>query len=215
MAFQLRLLITILMLNLAGCATPPPSQQPPPEPPHIPETTWQQADCEIHEVTIETQRQAIAFARGQMEQWRQLASDRAETDFIPWFSSYTTQQWLTAKVAWYTLSSNPGDSPPAERLASYMQEQYYDRVLAPTAKTIDPVLLVAQTTHHFIRQLRQQLALIPRRHGIPEDQFRTHLNGIRAIAIDTSPPYHATLLDITRSEQAINNRVEIQAAPPA
>jgi hypothetical protein len=41
-----------------------------------------------------------------MERWKLLVRERAEADFIPWFSSYWTQQWLTAKVAWYKLGSD-------------------------------------------------------------------------------------------------------------
>lgn len=201
MMILLRLLCIALMLALAGCATPPPVLPPTPAAVQIPEHVWQQVDQEILSESAAAKAQATGFARRQMERWRQLAADRAETDFIPWFSSYTTQQWLTVKVAWYKLNTNEGDdSQPEERLAAYLQEQYYERVLAPVAKEVDPVSLVGQSTKLFTQHLRQGLRAIPSRHGIPEDRFAQRLKGIRAIALTAPPAHNATLHDIVSTD---------------
>ncbi|MCG2575498.1 hypothetical protein LZ012_00655 [Dechloromonas sp. XY25] len=196
----LRLLCLALMLALAGCATQPPAPLRAPAPVQIPEQVWQQVDHEILGEAVAARAQATSFARRQMEHWRQLAADRAETDFIPWFSSYTTQQWLTVKVAWYKLNAGEGDSQAEDRLAAYLQEQYYERVLAPVAREVDPVSLVGQSTKLFIQHLRQGLRPIPSRHGIPEAQFAERLNGIRAIALSPPPAPGASLNDIVATD---------------
>ena len=116
MMIKLRLLCLVLLLALAACATPPPPVPAPALPSEIAEDARQQLDREIHAEAIAAKAVATGFARRQMERWRELATDRAETDFIPWFSSYLTQQWLTTKVAWYTLNSGEGDPSPEDRL---------------------------------------------------------------------------------------------------
>ncbi|HLO62449.1 MAG TPA: hypothetical protein VK165_05730 [Azonexus sp.] len=199
MMTALRLLCLALMLALAGCATQPPAPPPAPPPVPIPEQVWQQVDQEILGEAVTAKAQATNFARRQMERWRQLAADRAETDFIPWFSSYTTQQWLTVKVAWYKLNAGDGDNPPEDRLAAYLQEQYYERVLAPAAREVDPVALVGQSTKLFTQHLRQGLRPIPSRHGIPEASFAERLKGIRAITLSPPAP-SASLRDIVSAD---------------
>lgn len=196
----LRLLCLAVMLALAGCATQLPVPPPAPAPVQIPEQVWQQVDQEILSESIAAKAQATGFARRQMERWRQLTADRAETDFIPWFSSYTTQQWLTVKVAWYKLNAGEEDGQAEDRLAAYLQEQYYERVLAPVAREVDPVALVGQSTKLFTQHLRQGLRPIPSRHGIPETQFAERLNGIRAIALSPPPAPSASLNDIVSTD---------------
>lgn len=201
MTISLRLFCLVPMLALAGCATqtlpPPPAA---PSPVRISEEIWQQADRDIHRESVAGKDLATGFSRRQLERWRQLATDRAEIDFIPWFSSYVTQQWLTAKIAWYKLNAGEGEASPEERLAAYIQEQYYERVLAPVAREIDPVQLLGQSTRRFTQHLRQKLRTIPPRHAIPADSFAEHLKGIRAIALTASPAGNATLYDIVQTD---------------
>jgi hypothetical protein len=202
MTILLRPLCIASMLALAGCATQPLPPAPPAPSPvaEISEEIWQQVDRDIHHESVAAKDVATNFARRQMERWRQLAADRAETDFIPWFSGYVTQQWLTVKVAWYNLSAVDGETPPVERLAAYIQEQYYERVLAPVAREIDPVPLVGQSTKRFTQHLRQNLRPIPARYNIPADRFAEHLNGIRAIVLIATPAHNATLQDIVHTD---------------
>lgn len=202
MTILLRRLCIVLILALAGCATQPrpPAPLPPSPVEEISEDVWQQVDRDIHLESVAAKDLATNFARRQMERWRQLAADRAETDFIPWFSSYATQQWLTVKVAWYNLSASDGETPPVERLAAYIQEQYYDRVLAPVAREIDPIPLLEQSTRRFTQHLRQNLRTIPPRYDITAERFAEHLNGIRAIALIATPAHNATLQDIVNAD---------------
>ena len=200
MMIKLRLLCMLLLFALAGCATRPPPA-PPPEPPgEMAEDVRQQLDKEILAETRDAKAIAIGLARRQMERWRQLATDRAETDFIPWFSSYLTQQWLSAKVAWYTLNAGEGEPTPEDRLAAYMQEQYYDRVLAPVAREVDPLALPALATKRFSQELRLRLPPLPARHGLTAMQFDRRMKEIQAIRFAAPHTAHASLYDIVRTD---------------
>src|SRR5574343_1788831 len=200
MMIKLRLLCMLLLFALARCATRPPPPPPPKPPAEMAEDVRQQLDKEILAETRDAKAIAIGLARRQMERWRQLATDRAETDFIPWFSSYLTQQWLSAKVAWYTLNAGEGEPAPEDRLAAYMQEQYYDRVLAPVAREVDPLALPALATKRFSQELRLRLPPLPARHGLTAMQFDRRMKEIQAIRFAAPHTAHASLYDIVHTD---------------
>lgn len=183
----------LLVTTLTGCAAPQLVPEPEPEPPvAVSGETWQQIDCEIVIAARAASEPVQAFARRRMEDWRQLATQQAEVEFIPWFSSYWTQQWLSAKVAWYTLNQN-GGQPPVDRLSAYLQGQYHDRVLAPVAETVDPKALVGEATRRYVDELAGRLRRMPAHHGIPPSQFQQHLATIPAIVLAPPASHHAML----------------------
>src|SRR5512145_2141437 len=96
----LRALIVAVMVALTGCAT---KEERPPEPPPpvvIPESTWRRIDSDIFAASLEATGGATDFAHDRMQRWRNLVYQRTEAEFIPWFSSYWTRQWLTMKLTW-------------------------------------------------------------------------------------------------------------------
>lgn len=189
--FHLRFLTVALVLAVAvtGCATPvTPVRPPDPTPPaQVSESTWWQIGNDISAASLAAKESARHHARCAMEDWRTRVRKRTETDFIPWFTGYWTQQWLTMKLAWYKLSEEEGTDPAVERLAAYLQAQYHDRVLAPVAKEIDPDAVREQATKHYVQQLGKQLQAIPQRYGVPSDQFEHRMGGIPAIALAPHP----------------------------
>jgi hypothetical protein len=200
LAICLRLLIALLVSGLAGCTTlnrAPDLASPNP----VSENIWRQVDRDIVSESMAATDPAMRFARQQMEQWRQLVTLRVEADFIPWYASYGTQQWLAAKVAWYQLNSGDGGNPPVSRLAAYLQEQYHDRVLAPVAREVDPASVIGQATKLYIQRLRGQLQSIPARYGVPPVQFDWHLQNIPAIVLAPPPDHDASLYQIVYAEQ--------------
>ena len=87
---NLRSLIVAVLVVLAGCATAPPA---PVEVPQImvSPSTWQQVDREIVDASQSATDQAKIYARGAMDYWRTRVYQLTEENFIPWFSSYWTQ----------------------------------------------------------------------------------------------------------------------------
>ena len=195
----LRSLLIAWLLLLAGCATPDRARDPTP-PVEIPESTWWRVDNDIAAASLAATGPARNYARREMEGWRRRVQARTESDFIPWFTDYWTQQWLAIKVAWYKLGAEEGTDPAVDRLASYLQDQYGERVLTPVAREIDPDVVRSESTMLYIQILRERLQGIPWRHGVPEEQFARRLEDIPAIALSPPPTHGASLDQIVRAD---------------
>lgn len=197
--FNLRIVIVSLLVLLAGCATRDraPDLAPLVE---ISESIWRQVDSDIGAASLAAKGPAENYARGFMERWRGLVAGRNEADFIPWFTGYWTQQWLSIKVAWYKLGSGEEKDQAATRLAAYLQEQYHDRVLEPVAREVDPDEVREQATKLYVQLLGEQLRAIPRHHAVPLDQFDQRIRNIPAIALAPPPAHDASLYQLVRAE---------------
>jgi hypothetical protein len=188
--------IVAALLALAGCATgdrPPEAIAAPPVAPQV----WRQIDGELAAASLAAAEPAEAYARDAMAGWRLRIERRTESDFIAWFCSYWTQQWLAIKVAWYKLGS--GD-PAARRLAIYLQEQYRDRVLDPVAREIDPEVVRRQATTLYVTRLRERTDAIARRYAVPRDQFERRLGQIPAIALAPPTAHRASLYQLIHAD---------------
>ena len=199
-----------LMIVLAGCATPDdrvsglvtssvPENAPKVFVP-VPERTWLQVDSDIGAASLAASGPARSFARVQMEAWKKLVASKVETDFTPWFSNYWTQQWLSARVAWYKLNLPDDEEVVVTRLAAYLQTQYRERVQLPVAKEIDPEAVRAQATKYYVQRLREALQPIPLLHDIPPDQFDRRLRAIPAIELAPPPAHNASLYQIVHAD---------------
>lgn len=185
-------LALLLLLLLSACASPGP---PPPSPPPVlvADSTWWQVDRDIAAAARAATVPAGEHAGAAMAKWRQRVQHYCETDFIPWFTSYGTQQWLAIKVAWYRLGSEATADPAAGRLAAYLQEQYQERVLDPVVREVDPAMVRETATRIYQRTLGAALTGIRQRHAVPTDQFDRRLQRIPAISLAPPPAHDASL----------------------
>lgn len=196
---NLRSLIVVVLLALAGCATPP-SAPVVVVPVVVSQSTWQQVDREIVAASQDATEQARVYARGSMEHWRTRVYQQTEEVFIPWFSSYWTQEWLSIKVSWYTINAGDEQDASAKRLAAYLLEQYRRRVLEPVAVEIDPDAILGQATAFYVQLLGQQLQVISQRHGVPMAQLNERVNKIPAISLGPPPARDASLYQVVHAE---------------
>nr|WP_248921112.1 hypothetical protein [Pseudomonas entomophila] len=185
-----------LLLALAGCAGKHPPAPPPPQ--NLPAAVWQRIDQEIIEASAAAAGSANDYARRSMRVWKQQVQQRTENDFIPWFTGYWTQQWLTLKVAWYKMNSD--NEPPEKRLALYLQEQYHERVIEPVAEQINPEIIRDRASELYLQLLGQQLPEITQRYNAPPEQFSQRLNHIQAIALGPPEARNATLYQLLRAK---------------
>lgn len=197
--FTVYSLIAALLVALAGCAVPQDSAELAPTV-HVSESTWRRVDRDIGAASVAAGGQARGYAHNAMEEWMSRVRQLTEENFIPWYTSYWTQQWLAMKVAWYEMNNEEGIDLAAERLAAYLQEQYYTRVLGPVADDLDPNEVMGRTTALYVHALGDELEGIPQRYGVPLDQFDGRLEAIPAIVVATVPSRNASLYQTVRAE---------------
>ncbi|MEN8640551.1 hypothetical protein [Pseudomonas sichuanensis] len=192
------LLPACFILALAGCAGKRPPAPPPPQ--NLPAAVWQRIDQEIIEASAAAAGSANDYARRSMRVWKEQVQQRTENDFIPWFTGYWTQQWLTLKVAWYKINNGNGNEPPEKRLGLYLQEQYHQRVIDPVAEQINPEGIRDRASELYLQLLGQQLPAIIQRYNAPPEQFSQRLNRIPAIALGPPDARNATLYQLLRAK---------------
>ncbi|MDU9402867.1 hypothetical protein RTH46_10230 [Pseudomonas sp. zfem004] len=187
-----------LLLALTGCAGKHPPAPPPPQ--NLPPAVWQRIDQDIIEASAAAAGSANDYARRSMRVWKEQVQQRTENDFIPWFTGYWTQQWLTLKVAWYKMNNGNGNEPPEKRLGLYLQEQYHQRVVDPVAEQINPEGIRDRASELYLQLLGQQLPAIIQRYNAPPEQFSQRLNRIPAIALGPPDARNATLYQLLRAK---------------
>ena len=197
---NLRSLIVAVLVVLAGCATPERAPVVAQVVVVVSDSTWRQVDREIVAASQSATEQTRIYSRGAMDYWRTRVYQLTEENFIPWFSSYWTQEWLSMKVSWYTLNAKGEQDASAKRLAGYLLEQYQQRVLAPVAVEIDPDAILGQSTAFYVDILQEELQKTSKRHGIPMAQLNGRIQKIPAIALGPPPARNASLYQVVRTE---------------
>ena len=174
------------VMLLGGCAAP---RRPAPveiEQP-VAESTWREIECAIAERATEAEGPAESFARGEMERWKLLVGHRTEKEFIPWYSGYWTQRWLSVKSAWYRLSSGGDTAGPEKKLAAYLRDEYRDRVLQPVAGQIDFDTVRSHAGKIYLERMRELLVDLPGSYRLSERQFNAHLQTLPVIQLGPPP----------------------------
>lgn len=199
---KLPILISAALLVLAGCASAPPAQESKPVAPtiYIAPETWRMVDSDIWAASYLSKSEAEAYARSAVKYWMEQVRTRTESDFIPWYTSFGTQQWISIKVGWHGMNEPEGKETVAERLAEYLQRQYYERVLEPIAPKIDPHKIMERTAGLYVGSLNTELRDIRDRYGLPANTFRDRLESIQAINVYTVPQLRASLNQIFEAE---------------
>ncbi|TWC20996.1 MULTISPECIES: hypothetical protein [unclassified Pseudomonas] len=195
---MLRSLMLAVLIALAGCATTERGRSA--NAVTVSQDTWRQVDQQIIAASKSAVGQAEVYARGSMEHWRGLVYERTEAEFIPWFSSYWTQEWMAVRVSWYAASAKGEADSASNRLALYLQEQYREQVLEPVAVEIDPEAIRAAATSYYVRLLDQQVRVIAQRQQIPNELMNRRLHGIPAINLGPPAARNASLYEMVHTE---------------
>lgn len=188
-----------LVLALCGCAGHPSKPAVPVSP-----ATWRQVDADLEAASKTAAGKAEDYAQNAMQNWMDLVYQRTDNDFIPWFSSYWTQEWLGVRVAFYKLGAKQDDEA-ATRLANYLQGQYRKRVLDAVARQMDPDSIMQASTGYYLQELANQVKAMPDRYGIAQGDFDRRLQDIPAIVLGPPEARNASLFQLlqARSPQAV------------
>ena len=193
-------LLLVVVAALGGCAhAPVPVVEPPALYHQVPPGTWLAIDEQILNASVYARHESGAYARVAMDDWLTRVRRRIEAEFIPWYSSYWTQQWIATRVAWYKLHYNEGEITPEERLVSYLQEQFYTQVLEPVSSFVDPHVVMEETTAGYLRELKVLLDPLPFEYRIPPAAFNRRLDNIPAIVVLAVPLQDASLYEVLQA----------------
>jgi hypothetical protein len=185
---------------LIGCSHAPSPVVIPVEPLyHVQPGTWRLIDEQILSASVCARHESEAYARISMDDWRLRVRRRTEEVFIPWYSSYWTQQWMATRVAWYKLQYTEGEVTPEERLLNYLQQQFYEQVLEPVRGFVDPRAVMDGATAAYLRELKDRLEQLPFEYRIPVAAFNQHLESIPALVVLAVPLQDASLYEVLQA----------------
>jgi hypothetical protein len=134
-----------------------------------------------------------------MGEWLWRVRQGVEDVFIPWYSSYMTQQWITTRVAWYKLWYSEGEATPEERLVDYLQEQFYEQVLEPVSSFVDPHVVMVDVAGSYLRELKCRLDELPHEYHLPAPAFSQHLESIPAIVVQQESLPDVSLYEVLQA----------------
>jgi hypothetical protein len=186
-------LLIVIITVTSGCFQPPAKTVAQPPPYHFQPETLRAINEGIFTASVQARHESEAYARVAMEEWLWRVRRRIEEVFIPWYSSYGIQQWMTAKVVAFKLLYTEGEATPEERLVSYLQEQFYEQVLEPVSSFVDPQTVMEDAAINYLRELRERLDRLPSEYDVPAAALRQHLETIPAIIVQEIPPQEASL----------------------
>lgn len=178
---------------------PPAMEEPAAPQPHVQTEAWRAIDERILAASVYARHESTAYARVAMDEWRDRVRERTEAVFIPWYSSYWTQQWISTKVAWYQLQYAEGEATPEERLVGYLQEQFHAQVLDPVSAFVDPRAVMEETTNVYRLELKGRVMPLPFEFGMPVEAFNHHLDSIPAIVVSAAPRQEASLFELLQA----------------
>lgn len=179
-----RTLLGVALVITAGCSSSPRSPETVAPEPETPAATWQMVEQDILQATATAKTDASAYAHQEMDQWMAGVRRLTEEEFIPWYTSYLTQEWLAVKVAFYKSNDADDEAAAVNRLARYLQEQYVDRVLEPASEETDPSRILRRSTQLFVDTLTREIDPIGPRYQIPDNRLREHLYQIPAVSAE-------------------------------
>ena len=175
-----RCLLPAILFGLSACAGVP-REPPAPTPPPVPAVTWESVDRELLLAARTASAYAGAYAEAGLDLWLGRVRRYTDETFVPWYTSYWTQEWLAVKFAWYQSEETNGEAEAERRLAAYLQEKYQAQVLEPASEVADPGRLLHQATALYLFTFAEQANAIGRRYRLAEPVYREHLTRIPAI----------------------------------
>ncbi|HDP94734.1 MAG TPA: hypothetical protein ENN40_05155 [Candidatus Aminicenantes bacterium] len=136
--------------------------------PVVEKVDWTQVDAEVARVLRNGRTAAAEFAGQRLDQWIAANMERVDSDFLPWYFNYWTQQELGLKSLLYQVVHwvDSGTPSAAERVTRRVQEEFAARVLRPQVAQMELERLVKDTVALYSESVRSGLDVVAGRYDI-------------------------------------------------
>ena len=130
---------------------------------------------------------ADATANARLDTWITSMMQRVDSDFLPWYFGYFTQQTLGLKSAWFWASHELGitQSTSPERITHEIEQQFARRVIRPEVAQLELERITTETLQTYMNELGPRLAAIPQQYHVPQGEWDRYLEDIAVMTTRT------------------------------
>ncbi len=159
----------------------PPREFPTPHP-----VDWDAVDAATSEAVQGAQEAARRYAEQEIHKWVAELKGRVDHNFLDWYFSYWTQQWLGLKAMGYWAAHKILKDEPtmAAHITEDIQREFAQRVLRPPIAQMRLQRIARETVRLFVQELHDRLSPIPERYHVPAPAWENYLNGLALLTRD-------------------------------
>jgi hypothetical protein len=141
---------------------------------------WTAVDQKVREVMTEAREETAGVMESRINDWIAAKMERVDSDFLPWYFSYWTQQklgiegLLSQVVHWINSSSLTA----AEAITETVQLEFANRVIRPQIAQMEMERIINDVVSSYTENLRDKLKKIPKEYRIEPAAWDRYLNDI-------------------------------------
>lgn len=148
--------------------------------PVVEKVDWSRVDAEVAKVLHKGRTAAAEFAGQRVDQWIAANMQRVDSEFLPWYFSYWTQQELGLKSLLYQVVHwvDSGTPSAAERITRRVQEEFAIRVLRPQVAQMELERMVKDTVALYSETVRSGLDVVAGQYDIHPAEWDRYINDV-------------------------------------
>jgi hypothetical protein len=141
---------------------------------------WDQVDREVREVMAEAREETAGGMEIRIDDWIAAKMERVDSEFLPWYFSYWTQQklgiegLLSQVVHWI----NSGSPSAAEAITETVQLEFANRVIRPQIAQLELERIINEVISSYTENLQNKLKKIPEEYRIEPAAWDRYLTDI-------------------------------------
>jgi hypothetical protein len=141
---------------------------------------WTEVDQKVREVMGQAREETALRMETRIDAWIQTKMERVDSDFLPWYFNYWTQQklglegLLSQVVHWI----NSGSPSAAEAITETVQMEFANRVIRPQIAQMELERIINEEISSYTENLQNKLKRIPEEYRIEPAAWDRYLNDI-------------------------------------
>jgi hypothetical protein len=141
---------------------------------------WTEVDQKVREVMTEAREETAGSMEYRIDDWVAAKMERVDSDFLPWYFSYWTQQKLGIEgllsqiVHWI----NSGSPSAAEAITETVQLEFANRVIRPQIAQMEMERIINDVIFSYTERLQDKLKKIPEEYRIEPAAWDRYLNDL-------------------------------------